>query len=95
MEALSKSKGALGLALLFVVGIFAYNTFLSNPVVTPTSTPATAVGADLLKLSQTLSRATLSRDLFAIGGYKLLRDFSAAIQSEPLGRVNPFAPFGQ
>ncbi len=93
MEALEKNKGAIVGGLILLAGLFAYNAFMGG---TPdVAAPAENVGADLVKISDNISRATLSRDLFSTAGYKLLSDWSTPLEPQPVGRVNPFAEIGQ
>ncbi len=94
MELISKNKGALLAVLLFVLALFAYN-MLSTAMPAPEPVSAASLGADLLKISDNISRATLSRELFSANGYRLLFDFSTPLIPEPVGRTNPFAPIGQ
>lgn len=94
MDLISKNKGALGAVVLFLLAALAYNLFSSaSPEPTPVS--AASLGADLLKISDDISKATLSKDLFSSSGYRLLFDFSTPLVPEPFGRTNPFAPIGQ
>lgn len=97
MQLLIENKGMLAGGLIFLAGLFAYKTFFSD-VGMPSAAPAAsaqALGADLLKLADDISKATLSRDLFSTTGYRLLSDWSTPLQPEPTGRSNPFAPVGQ
>lgn len=93
MHALEQNKKMLTVALLLLVGLFLYNSFFSAEV--PAVVPAENIGADLLRTSDNISKATLSRDLFSEAGYRLLSDFSTPLASESQGRANPFAPIGQ
>ncbi len=93
MHALEQNKKILSVAILLLVGLFLYNSFFAGTV--PEVVPAESIGADLLKTSDNISKATLSRDLFSASGYRLLADFSTPLGAEPQGRTNPFAPIGQ
>lgn len=94
MEIIAKNKGALAAAVLFLLAVLAYNIFSSSmPATEPVS--ATSLGADLIKISENISRATLSKEIFSSTGYRMLFDFSIPLVPEPTGRVNPFAPLGQ
>ncbi|MBX4206298.1 hypothetical protein KW784_00680 [Candidatus Parcubacteria bacterium] len=95
MQALAQNKGSLFLAAILLAGIFAYNAFFSVPALAPGAPSASSVGADLIKVSDNISKATLSRDLFSATAYRLLSDFSVPLVPEPSGRLNPFAPIGQ
>ena len=94
MQALLKNKGTIIGAILLLLALFAYNSFFANEPL-PDTPSATTVGADLIKISDNISKATLSRDLFSTTGYRLLSDFSKPLDAEPVGRNNPFAPIGQ
>ncbi len=94
MQALEQNKTALALGIIFLLGFFMYNYFFPDFGI-PDVAPAQSVGADLVKLSDNLSRATLDRKLFSEGSYRGLTDFSTPLQPQPFGRANPFAPIGQ
>ena len=93
MEALAKNKGAIIGGIILLAGLYGYNTFISGTI--DSTPPAANVGADLIKVSDNISRATLSRELFSTAGYKLLSDWSTPLQPQVVGRANPFAPIGQ
>jgi len=95
MQALIKSKGFLGLFILFIVGMFIYNSFTKTDSSAPDYQPALEVGKDLLALSADLSRAQLSQQLFSVPSYLFLTDFSAPLPVQPLGRINPFDLIGR
>lgn len=95
MTSLFKSKGFLTLVALFVLGMFIYNFFLKSNAPVAQNESTLAVGKELLKLSDDLSKAQLSQGLFTLPGYVFLTDFSAPIPLEPLGRVNPFDTIGR
>lgn len=94
MQAIAKNTRALGLAVLLILGLYLYNTYFTSESVPDTQSAAT-IGADLIKISENISKATLSRELFSAAGYRLLSDFSTALVAQPTGRPNPFAPIGQ
>lgn len=94
MHELAQSKTALTLAVFLMLGIFLYNGFLADGF-SPVVAPASSVGADILRTSQEISGATLSRGVFTEAGYVRLTDFSAPLEPQNLGRTNPFAPLGQ
>lgn len=95
MSSLFKNKGFLGLVFLFILGMFVYNLFLGSDIPVAGNDSALVVGQDLLKLSDDLSKAELSQNLFTLPGYVFLTDFSAPLPQEPLGRVNPFDIIGR
>ncbi len=62
-----------------------------------TETPAAlsrALGADLLQLSNGLSKVTLNQELFSSLSYRNLSDWSTALPEAPVGRANPFERLG-
>lgn len=94
MEALAKNKFLIGFILLFIVGMFVYNSFKSD-IPTQPDESALSVGKDLLTISDQLARAQLSQDLFSIPGYIFLTDFSVTVPELPVGRANPFDVLGR
>lgn len=96
MQLLIENKGMLAGGLIFIAGLFAYKTFFSDiGMPSAPAASAQALGADLLKLADDISKATLSRELFSTAGYRLLSDWSTPLVQEPVGRPNPFAPVGR
>jgi hypothetical protein len=96
MQLLIENKGTLAGGLLFVAGLFAYKTFFSDVGMQGApAASAQALGADLIKVADDISKATLSSDLFSTAGYRLLSDWSTPLLPEPVGRPNPFAPVGR
>lgn len=87
-----QNKLVVGFVAIVVVGLLAYN-FLSNVVVPEPSSET--VGADLIKMSQEISQATLGQELFDKPGYVRLTDYSITLVPEPLGRSNPFNTIGR
>lgn len=55
-------------------------------------TTASQVGADVLSALNQLKVLNLDGSIFTDPAYKSLRDFSRPIQSQPVGRENPFLP---
>ncbi len=85
--------GSIIVAVFIIVALYAYNAYFKGDIVS--TPPAAQVGADLVTLSNEISQATLSRDVFSSLGYRLLSDFSVPLQPQAVGRNNPFAPIGQ
>jgi len=96
MQLLVKNKGILAIVAIFIIVMFAYNTFF-RPEVVPTSSElsASGVGDDLLKMHSELQAVTLDRSLFSAPGYLRLTDFSNVIPPQPTGRPNPFDIIGR
>lgn len=57
-------------------------------------TSENAVGKELLSLLLTLKSLDLKEDIFADPAFRRLEDFSLELAPQPVGRSNPFAPFG-
>lgn len=95
MELLKKNKILITIVLLFVFALWAYNTFLKTDNSIPTDSSASAIGSDVLELNASLQTVTLDQSLFSSPLYRNLVDFSPTLQSQPVGRVNPFAAIGQ
>ncbi len=98
METLLKNRTVIGAIILFVIAWFMYSSFggPSQPsTVNTTGISSQGVGADLLKISNDLSEATLNSELFSKPAYQLLSDFSTEIPEQPVGRNNPFDVIGR
>lgn len=92
MEALYKNKMLIGLALLLIVGGLVYRGFRGN---VSESESAQVVGQDLVALSERLSAASLSQNVFTMNGYMRLIDFAVPLPQQSFGRVNPFDVLGR
>ena len=78
-----------------IVGMFSYRMLYTPAVDTFDTQSALVVGEDLLKLSNALSQAKLSKELFAVPGYLFLTDLSVPIPQQTFGRPNPFNVIGR
>ena len=58
------------------------------------TTAGSVVGQDLLRTLLTLRSLALDEKIFADKVFISLKDFSQPINPLPVGRKNPFAPFG-
>jgi hypothetical protein len=94
MLALLKSKLVIGLVLVMIIGMFAYNLINSEVPVTQDES-ALSIGKDLLDISDRLSKAQLNQDVFTLPGYVFLTDFTVPIPTIPVGRANPFDALGR
>ena len=92
---LFKNTTFIAVVALFVVGMFVYNMFFRSAVTADPSTSPTVVGADLIKISGDLSKATLNQSIFSDPLYVNLLDFSTAVVEQPTGRANPFDIIGR
>ena len=53
------------------------------------------IGRDLLIALEKMRAVTLDVSLFNDSSYKSLQDTTVIVPTQPIGRHNPFAPFGQ
>jgi len=96
MESLSKNKGVILLAVLIILVIFVYNTFLSTSGLFSTSDLSTpSIGTEVLKMSEDLQAVNFDQQIFSSPGFLLLTDFSVDVPERPVGRTNPFGNIGQ
>lgn len=95
MKALQNNKGLVIAVIVFIAAILIYNFFLKPTTATINESLATeGVGNDVVALYQSLQSATLDQSLFASQTYRGLVDFSVAVPSQPIGRINPFDIIG-
>ncbi len=94
MQGILQSKIFLGIILLFLLGTLGYRLFSPSALPTDDETALTA-GKDLIEISDQLSRAQLSQNLFTMPGYLILTDFTAVIPQQSYGRTNPFEVIGR
>ena len=75
----------------------AFNLFSGSDDAQPVGEGASiqAPGADLLALSNELSKVTLGQELFSNLSYRRLVDFTVPIPQQALGRPNPFDIIGR
>lgn len=96
MKTLIKNKSLLAAIIIFVVGMFVYNSYFKLEVIPESDeSSATVVGDDLLKIHKELKLVALDRTVFSSLGYLLLTDFSIKVESQPTGRSNPFDIIGR
>lgn len=97
MQALIKNKLLIAIVLLFIVGVFVYRSFIGSGEPAPGAggESALSIGQDLIALSDQLSRAQLSQELFQDPGYLFLKDFAGVIPLQSFGRPNPFDIIGR
>lgn len=66
----------------------------TSQLISITNTTDGDVGSETLKLLSELRTLVLDEDIFADKVFQNLEDFSMELQSQPVGRNNPFAPVG-
>ena len=89
------NKKTIGVVLIVIMAAFLYNFFSPSISSSDFIGPDQAVGADLLKISEELSRVTLNNSLFSKSEYLRLSDFSTSVPPQPIGRRNPFDVIGR
>jgi len=98
MNIISRYKNILIIGLVVVVAFFGYSFFFTNSsdtVLQKNTTGASAtIDNELIALLLQLKSLKLDDSIFSDTTFKSLEDFSQELVSEPVGRVNPFAPFG-
>jgi hypothetical protein len=92
MQGILKNKSLILFAVVMLVGMFGYRSFVGVMPETEGQS-ALVAGQDLLALSNQLTQATLSQDLFSVPGYRYLTDFSVPVPNQAFGRSNPFDDF--
>jgi len=98
MNILSRYKNILIIGLVIVVAFFGYSFFFTNSsdqALTQSAGNTTGtVDNELIALLLELKSLKLDDGIFSDAAFQSLEDFSQNIVPEPVGRVNPFAPFG-
>lgn len=83
--------------VVVIVAYLGYQYFFApsnEEAITVTETPNSGVDQDLIALLLELRSIRLDNEIFADPLFQSLTDFSKELVSEPVGRPNPFAPFG-
>jgi len=97
---LLKYKNFVLFAVIIVFVYLGYSYFFggatteSDLVTQQVDQSATIVGQDLLSTLLELRTLSLDERIFADRVFQSLQDFSQPITPLPIGRKNPFAPFG-
>lgn len=92
-----KTKLLIGAILLFafiLYGVFFTGDDDTALLTSDVSSEAAAGNADLINLLTQLRSLTLDETFFDNPTFRGLSDFSVEILPQPVGRQNPFAPFG-
>ena len=81
------------------VGFFGYSyltrtSTTGDLMVTQDTTDTTRMGAEVLSALNQLRTLKLDNSIFKDKTFMSLKDFSKPLNSEPVGRVNPFSPIG-
>jgi len=94
----NKRNILFSIAIMFIC-FFAYQYWVgaedsTSQLISITNTTDGDVGSETLKLLSELRTLVLDEDIFADKVFQNLEDFSMELQSQPVGRNNPFAPVG-
>jgi hypothetical protein len=95
---IGKYKNLLIAVAVIAVLFIGYSLLFSNddaPLTAQEVSTSNPVEQELLGLLLELRSIELNAALFGDARFESLRDFSQQIVAEPVGRQNPFAPFGQ
>lgn len=96
MKTFIKNKGILTAVAIFILVMFLYNFFLkSDTILTSSTSQASNIGDDLLKIHKELQTVTLNREVFSFPEYLSLIDFSVTVPQQAIGRSNPFDIIGR
>ncbi|KKU50077.1 MAG: hypothetical protein UX71_C0002G0048 [Parcubacteria group bacterium GW2011_GWA1_47_10] len=94
MDIFLKNKSAVVAIVVLLLAFFLYSVFMSPDGVSEQTTAANP-GEDLVRVAAELSNITFRQDILQGAGYRSLVDWSVAIPTEPIGRVNPFEVIGR
>lgn len=95
MDLIKKYQTAIVFLVIVAVLFGAYQFFVGTadePALTVTTTAVSGPDQDLVALLFELKSIRLDSALFADPVFQSLKDFGRELVSEPIGRVNPFAP---
>lgn len=97
MKKSSNNKPIIIAVVIFGLVMMVYQLFLKPDTsidTTVTLENTEGVGADVVKLDESLQLVSLDRSLFSTTAYKALVDFTTDVSPQPIGRTNPFGPIG-
>ncbi len=89
-------KNILIAIVLLAIGIAGFMYFgksgTETSILISQNSKANSIGADILSALNQLDSLKLDESVFEDASFKTLVNFSRPIQSQPVGRNNPFAP---
>jgi hypothetical protein len=98
MSSPNLTKTVIGLTILLAFGLLGYYMFLKNPEIIPVDVIVPVEGAeasgDILVLIEKLKAVSIDTSLFSSTLFTNLKDLQVPINSESVGRPNPFALIG-
>ena len=89
MDSLKNNKNTLGFILIIAALFFGYKFFISSSEKAPIET--ISAGQEILNLNSSLQNVTLDTALLSSETYRSLVDFTVPLQSQPVGKSNPFS----
>lgn len=95
MDLIKKYQTGIAFVMVVILLFGAYQFFFAEsvaPALTTTPTAAAGPDQDLVALLFELKGIRLDSALFSDPLFQSLKDFGKDLVSEPVGRVNPFAP---
>lgn len=99
MNLLKQNQTAILVVVILVISFFAYSYFFTGKETNTSALREEQVSTvapadqDLISLLLELKSITLDETIFSNTAFQSLQDFSQELVTEPVGRVNPFAPF--
>lgn len=94
MDTLLKNKSIIIGLVVLLLAFLAYSMFFGADDM-ETEVVTSEANASLIDLASELSSINFEQSLFNTPGYKSLVDFSSTLESQPVGRDNPFGALGQ
>jgi hypothetical protein len=97
MKSLKNNKSIVVAVIIFSVALGIYQLFLKpSPAidVSLSGESVEGVGADVVRLRDSLQQVSLDTSLFSSLVYRALVDFTSELSPQPIGRNNPFGPIG-
>jgi hypothetical protein len=98
MNFLKQNQNYIMIGVIVIAAFVAYSYFFTGKQETvltqENATTQSDVDKELIALLFELKAITLDDAIFSSPVFQSLEDFSQALVPEPVGRTNPFAPFG-
>lgn len=85
-----------GVLLALIAGTYFYFSGYTATTTDTVSAPEETItgNQEVLRLLTELRSISLENDLFSDQAFQTLQDFGVNLESQPVGRSNPFAPIG-
>lgn len=95
MKNFKKNKTNLLAVAVFLLVVIGYKVVIESDAIPPDDTAARDIGSDLIETLEKLESITFDQTILSSPAYRALIDTGAPVPESPVGRPNPFAPFGQ